>query len=69
MEPVHEDDFGEIFVAEADTVVGPHGIRLTKASALLGYVLAQYVDGDDEEPNSLHSCGRDVRRCSTTTTQ
>ena len=50
MEPVHEDDFGEIFVAEVDTVVGPHGIRLTKASALLGYVLAQYVDGDDEEP-------------------
>jgi hypothetical protein len=26
------------------------GMRLTKSVKLLGYILAQYIDGDDEEP-------------------
>ena len=26
------------------------GLRLTKSAKLLGYILAQYIDGDDEEP-------------------
>ncbi len=33
-----------------DVIVGPKGIRLTKSNVLLGYILAQYIDGDDEEP-------------------
>jgi hypothetical protein len=31
--------------------VGPNGVRLTKSKVLLGYILAQYIDGDDEEPS------------------
>ncbi len=31
-------------------MLGPNGVRLTKSKVLLGYVLAQYIDGDDEEP-------------------
>jgi hypothetical protein len=34
----------------ADVVLGPRGIRLTKSGRLLGYILAQYIDGDDEDP-------------------
>ena len=30
--------------------IGPKGVRLTKSKALLEYILAQYIDGDDEEP-------------------
>ena len=50
------DDAGEIrrfvnvFVADEDVIVGPKGLRLTKSKLLLGYILAQYIDGDDEEP-------------------
>ncbi len=29
---------------------GPKGARLTKYKVLIGYILAQYIDGDDEEP-------------------
>ena len=28
----------------------PIGQRLTKSASLLGYIVAQYIDGDDEEP-------------------
>ena len=37
-------------VADEDTILGPSGVRLTKSKVLLGYILAQYIDGDDEEP-------------------
>jgi hypothetical protein len=37
-------------VADEDTIIGPSGVRLTKSKVLLGYILAQYIDGDDEEP-------------------
>ncbi len=29
--------------------MGPNGVRLTKSKVLLGYILAQYIDGDDEK--------------------
>ncbi len=38
------------YVADEDVVIGPKGVRLTKAKFLLGYILAQYIDGDDAEP-------------------
>jgi hypothetical protein len=50
LEPVHLDATGEPFVADDDVVVGPRGLRLTKSASLLGYIVAQYIDGDDEDP-------------------
>ncbi len=49
VEPVHVSADGTPFVHDDDVVVMTTGQRLTKASALLGYVLAEYVDGDDAE--------------------
>ena len=37
-------------VPDEHTVLGPKGVSLTKSKALLGYVLAQYIDGDEAEP-------------------
>jgi hypothetical protein len=50
LEPIHMGPTGEFYVADEDVIIGPKGIRLTKSKVLLGYILAQYIDGDDEEP-------------------
>jgi hypothetical protein len=50
LEPVHLDTLGESFVADDDVILGPRGMRLTKSARLLGYIVAQYIDGDDEDP-------------------
>ncbi len=50
LEPIHVSTSGEFYVVDEDVVVGPKGICVTKSKALLGYILAQYVDGDEEEP-------------------
>jgi hypothetical protein len=50
LEPVHLSPDGQFYVADEDAVIGPKGIRVTKSKVLLGYILAQYIDGDDEEP-------------------
>jgi hypothetical protein len=50
LEPVHLLPSGLFEVANEDTILGPNGVRLTKSKVLLGYILAQYIDGDDEEP-------------------
>ena len=50
LEPINLLPSGEFQVPDESTVLGPKGIRLTKSKALLGYILAQYIDGDDEEP-------------------
>ncbi len=49
-EPVNLLASGEFAVPDEATVLGPKGVRLTKSKALLGYILTQYIDGDDEEP-------------------
>ncbi len=49
MEPVHVSPEGSVFIHDDDAVVMSAGIRVTKASALLGYVLAEYVDDDEAE--------------------
>ncbi len=49
-EPIHLDPDGLFYVADEDVVLGPKDVRLTKAKVLLGYILAQYIDGDDAEP-------------------
>jgi hypothetical protein len=38
---------GNFEVANEDTILGPKGVRLTKSKVLLGYILAQYIDGDE----------------------
>ena len=50
MEPIHVSTDGSLFLHDDDAVVLTCGKRLAKAKALLGYVLAEYIDGDDEEP-------------------
>ncbi len=50
LEPVNLLPSGEFQVPDDQTVLGPKGIRLTKSKALLDYILAQYIDGDDEDP-------------------
>jgi len=50
LEPVNLLPSGEFSVPDEHTIVGPKGARLTKSKSLLGYVLAQYIDGDDAEP-------------------
>jgi len=50
LEPIHLDPDGLFYVADEDVVLGPKGVRITKAKVLLGYILAQYIDGDDAEP-------------------
>ncbi len=50
MEPVNLLPSGEFQVPDEASVLGPKGIRLSKSKALLSYILAQYIDGDDEEP-------------------
>jgi hypothetical protein len=42
------------FVADEDVVLGPRGMRLTKSGSLLGYIVAKYIDGDDEDPVTVH---------------
>ncbi len=41
LEPVHLSPDGQF----CDVVIGPKGIRVTKSKVLLGYILAQYIDG------------------------
>ncbi len=60
LEPVHLSASGDFYVADEDVIVGPKGIRLTKSNVLLGYILAQYIDGDDEEPTRTECVDRYV---------
>jgi hypothetical protein len=50
LEPIHLSPDGQFYVADEDVVIGPKGIRITKSKVLLGYILAQYIDGDEEDP-------------------
>jgi hypothetical protein len=50
LEPIHLSPEGQYYVADEDVVIGSKGIRVTKSKVLLGYILAQYIDGDEEEP-------------------
>jgi hypothetical protein len=45
MEPVHVSKDDTFFVHDDDAVVMTCGKRLVKAKSLIGYVLAEYVDG------------------------
>ena len=50
MEPVHVSKDDTFIIHDDDAVVMTCGKRLVKARSLIGYVLAEYVDGDDADP-------------------
>lgn len=50
LEPIHLALDGSCFVHDDDSVMGPNGSKITKAKSYLGYIVAQYVDGDDQDP-------------------
>ncbi len=55
LEPVHLAQDGSCFVHGDDSVIGPNGNKITKAKIYLGYIVAQYIDGDDKDPERM-SC-------------
>ena len=50
LEPIHLAADGSYYVHNDDCVVGSIGTRVTKAKCYLGFIIAQYIHGDDEEP-------------------
>jgi hypothetical protein len=50
MEPVHLRTDGTVFMHDDDVVRCSNARIMTKAKAYLGYILAEYVDGDEAEP-------------------
>jgi hypothetical protein len=50
MEPVHIHDDGTIYRLDDDVIQLSNGKTMTKADKLIGYILAEYIDGDDAEP-------------------
>ncbi len=50
MEPIHLSCDGSYYVHDNDSVIGPTGMKITKANSCKGYIVAQYIYGDDEEP-------------------
>jgi hypothetical protein len=50
LEPIHLAADGSYFVHDDDSVIGPGGKRITKAKSYRGYIVAQYIHGDDEDP-------------------
>ena len=50
MEPVYLHEDGTVFMREEDVVRCSNGRLMTKARAFLGYILAEYIDGDEAEP-------------------
>ncbi len=50
MEPVHILDDGLLYQLDDDVVQLTGGKVVTKAKKLIGYILAEYIDGDDADP-------------------
>jgi hypothetical protein len=50
LEHIHLLCDGSCYVHDNDSVIGPNGIKITKANSCKGYIVAQYIYGDDEEP-------------------
>ena len=50
MEPIHVASDSTIYMREEDVVRCSNEKLMTRAKANLGYILAEYVDGDDAEP-------------------
>ena len=50
MEPIHVHHDDSLFCLDDDVVQLSNGKTMTKANKLIGYILAEYIDGDDAEP-------------------
>ena len=50
LEPIHLSPDGSYFVHDDDCVIGPAGTKITKTKCYRGYIVAQYIHGDDEDP-------------------
>jgi hypothetical protein len=50
MEPVHVHVDGGLYQLDDDVLLMSNGTTVTKADKLIGYILAEYIDGDDAEP-------------------
>ena len=50
MEPIHVHHDDSLFCLDDDVVQLSNGKTMTKANTLIGYILAEYIDGDDAEP-------------------
>jgi hypothetical protein len=50
MEPVHLHNDGTIYRLDEDVIQLSNGTTMTKADKLIGYILAEYINGDDAEP-------------------
>ncbi len=50
LEPIHLAQDGSCFVHDDDSVIGPNGNKITKANCFRGYIVAQYIDGNDKDP-------------------
>jgi hypothetical protein len=50
LEPIHLAPDGSCFVHPDDCVIGPNGNKITKAKSYLGFIVAQYIYGDNADP-------------------
>jgi hypothetical protein len=50
MEPIHVHLDGSLYRLDDDVVRLSNGKTMTKANKLIGYILAEYINGDDAEP-------------------
>ncbi len=50
MEPIHVHPDGSLYRLDDDVVRLSNGKTMTKANKLIGYILAEYIDGDEAEP-------------------
>lgn len=50
MEPIHVNPDGSLYQLDDDVVRLSNGKTTTMANKLIGYILAEYIDGDDAEP-------------------
>ncbi len=50
MELIHVHPDGSLYRLDEDVVRLSNGKTMTKANKLIGYILAEYIDGDEVEP-------------------
>jgi hypothetical protein len=62
MEPIHVHPDGALYRLDDDVVHLSNGKTMTMADKLIGYILAEYIDGDDNEPTRSDCVDRYVFR-------
>ncbi len=59
MEPVHVDQAdGSLYQLDEDVVQLSDDKQISKANKLIGYILAEYINGDDADPIRFDCVGR-----------